>query len=170
MFLWDHIKIDYFPLEPSKITYSRNTHLLTNILGAGFPHKIGLSYLNINRYLDPTGLNKYCVSFKLNSSVGRSNMVFWPSVNKEHLIFHEVKTNEILDNSYVHLKIQNKIQEKNSVLFSVFLSIFPVDSRKDSAEIQFHANFLLISCGEKILKKILKKYRFFFPVFLDGRS
>ena len=35
------------------------------------------------------------------------------------------------------------------IFFSIFLAIFPYDHRKHSTEIQFRADFSLISCGEK---------------------
>ena len=55
-----------------------------------------------------------------------------------------------------------KIIEKNiEKFFNFFFNIFVYlqdDHRKDSAETQFRADFLLISCGgEKYWKKYLKK-------------
>jgi len=65
--------------------------------------------------------------------------------------------------SYVHLKILKKILEKNTekniqkffiffknIFFNIFVH-FQDDHRKDSTEIQFHANSPLISCGKKYI-------------------
>ena len=66
-------------------------------------------------------------------------------LKKKQLIFFPII-------SYVHAKKLEKI------LFSIFLSIFPYDHGKDSTEIQFHADFPVISCDEQnIEKKILNE-------------
>ena len=66
---------------------------------------------------------------------------------------------------------EKKIEEIVNLFFN-FLYIFTHDHMIDSTEIQFHADFPLISCGEKkigkkIEKMIEKKIEIFFNLFFD---
>ena len=71
-------------------------------------------------------------------------------------------------------KLEKRLKKrlkKNSIFFSIFLSIFPYDHGKDSTEIQFCADFPLISCGEKkywnkYWKNTEKNTDFFFCIIL----